>query len=149
MKLKQKKFYPVRSRLRFATASSNGGFIALMSAVIISVVLLIAITTTGLAGFYGRFNIADSEYKERSSALADACFDTILIHLANDPTYNSYAVPETVSVTGTDNCQILTKSIVGNTGTFTIRGIYQHAYTNLQIAVDTGIFSVTSWQEVP
>ena len=40
----------------------NKGFVALTSVVIISAILLLVATSLSLSGFYGRFNILESEF---------------------------------------------------------------------------------------
>ena len=59
----------------------NKGFVALMSAIIISVILLLIITNLSLTAFYSRSDVLDSELKDRSSALAEACVDTAILKL--------------------------------------------------------------------
>ena len=117
-----------------------------MSVIIIMAILMIIVVSSSLTGFFSRFNILDSEFKERSVALADACVDTTLSRLAFDATY---AGPEAVSV-GSDTCNILSAlNPVGNPRTYKIQAIYQKAYTNLLVTIDINTLSVTSWQEVP
>ncbi len=53
----------------------NEGFLALFSVVIISFILLSAAVTLNFSGFFGRFNILDSESKERSDNLANSCIN--------------------------------------------------------------------------
>lgn len=53
----------------------NEGFIALISVIVIGTVLLIASITLSLNGFYGRFNILNTEFKEISNKLVDACLE--------------------------------------------------------------------------
>ncbi|MDO8516141.1 MAG: hypothetical protein Q7S28_02745, partial [bacterium] len=130
-------------------ADSRRGFIALMSAIIISVVLLLIITTTGLTGFFGRFNILDSEYKERSSALADACVDKMILKLADDSSYSGEASPISVGSEPSDVCSVLTGATGDPIRTFKIQASYQNAYTNLQVAVNIDTFEITSWEEWP
>ena len=55
--------------------NKNSGFIALISVIIISAVLLIASVNLGLNGFYERFNILNTEFKEISNKLVDACLE--------------------------------------------------------------------------
>jgi hypothetical protein len=124
---------------------SNSGFIALMSAVIISVLLLLMAANLGTNGFYNRFNILDSELKERSSALAEACADTALLKLANDSTYVG---PETVIVSGTDTCTIDTTTPI-NPRVFNVHANYNNSYTNLQITIDVPTVIVNRWEEIP
>jgi hypothetical protein len=114
------------------------GFIALISAIIISAVLLVLVLTGSLTGWYSRFNILDAESKDRSSALADACVDTLLLQLTNGE-----SVGGTVSV-GTDECEVLTSS-----SPYKVQAVYNDSYTNLIVAVDPSTLLLTSWQEVP
>ena len=117
-----------------------------MSAIILSAILLLVAATAGFSGFYGRFNILDSEFKERSSALADACVDELLLLIANDAAYKD---AKTVDLyTGT--CQIFAATNpTGNPRTFTIQAVYQNSYTNLIVTIDVEGVAITSWQEVP
>ncbi len=121
---------------------NNKGFIALMSAIIISIVLLLMITNLSLTGFYGRFNILDFELKEKSSALAEACADEAILNLTQNIDYTG-----DVNV-GADKCSI--RSITGSNikKTIEVSADYKNYITNLEIDVDTNI-AVTRWEEVP
>jgi len=125
--------------------NKKGGFIALTSAIILSAILILIVVTSGFTGFSGRINILDSELKERSEALAEACWDTAFLKFTNDASYDP--VNEVVNV-GSDSCII--KSITGGgSKTFKVQGKYQNNYfTNLEIILDTSTNSVTSWKEV-
>ena len=114
------------------------GFIALVSAIIIAAILLLVTVSGGLIGIYSRFNILDSESKERSLALADACIDTLLsqLSMASAVTPGSYPV-------GSDTCQILS-----NSSPYQVQGIFNNAYTNVEVSIDPDTFAVTSWEEV-
>lgn len=114
------------------------GFIALTSAVIIAAILLLVALEGSLAGFYSRMNALDAESKERSSALADACVDMLLLRLANGQT------PAGIFNVGSDSCKILNSS-----NPYKIQGVFNNAYTNLQVIVDPNTNAVTSWSEVP
>lgn len=125
----------------------DSGFIALMSSIIFSVILLLIAVTLSFISFSGRFNILDSEMKERSSALADACVDTGLLKLAND---SNYPGNETVIVSGSDTCtidQVATPGI--DPQTFVIHADYKNYITNLRIIVDLSDTSIISWEETP
>ncbi|MBT9168078.1 MAG: hypothetical protein DDT19_01423 [Syntrophomonadaceae bacterium] len=112
------------------------GFIALVSVIIISAVLLTVVVGGGLIGFYSRFNILDAEFKERSSALADACVDVLLLRLATGET-----ITNPVNI-GSSQCSILT-----TTSPYQVQAVFNNAYTNLLVAVD-GNLTITSWREV-
>ncbi len=117
------------------------GFIALISAIIISVILLLVITNLSLTSFYDRFNILDTELKAKSTNLAEACADTALLNLTQGVTTTG-----AVAV-GSDTCTI--QSIAGTTQkTILIQANYKNYYTNLQIVANTSNASVVSWQEL-
>lgn len=126
--------------------SPQGGFIALMSAIIISAVLITTIVTGSLSGFYTRFNILDSELKKRSAALAEACADIVLYKLSED---YGYAGPDMNYVVGGDTCNIFAATNPsGSPREFKVQGMYQNSYTNLRVVVDVDALAVISWQEV-
>lgn len=120
---------------------NNSGFMALMSTIIISVILLLIATSLSLTSFYGRTNILDFELKEKSFALAEACADTAILRLAED---SSYGGNETVNVVGADKCQI--ESVVG--GTINVKADYKNYITKLEIEINSTDLSIISWQEV-
>lgn len=122
------------------------GFIALMSAIIISVILLLIITGSSFGGFYSRFNILESEFKERSSALAEACVDVAILNIVNNPSYTGDA---TTTVNAKDNCYVGTVTTSGGQKIFETRGIYSNSHTNLKVTVNSTSFSITSVEELP
>src|SRR5258708_7401043 len=80
----------------------EGGFIALISAVIISALLLVITFTLSFAGYFARFNTLDIEFKKQSVALAEGCVDKTLLLLAQG-TVITTQTPVTI---GTDTCTI-------------------------------------------
>ncbi|KKT00618.1 MAG: hypothetical protein UW07_C0021G0006 [Candidatus Nomurabacteria bacterium GW2011_GWF2_43_8] len=117
---------------------------ALMAAIIISVILLLIAANLSLTGFYGRFDILDSELKERSSALAEACVDTALLKLANDP---NYAGSETITVSGSDTCNIETIFPTADPIVIDTKAIFRDATTKFQVQVNKSDLLVISWEE--
>ncbi len=122
------------------------GFIALISATIIAVVLLLVTSSANLSGFYSRSNSLDAELKERSGAIAEACVDEALLKLANDSGYTGNV---DVIVDGANQCHI--DSLVPSTDPIiiTARADYNHFFTRLEVKVDKTNLSVISWQELP
>ncbi len=121
------------------------GFVALLSAVIISAALLVLAISGNLAGFYHRFNVLDREEKAESFALAEACASVALLQLGENPDWAGNAT----STVGSDECYIGPVSHSGTEALFETRGVYHHAYTTLQITFDTQTLSVVAWKEVP
>lgn len=121
--------------------NNQRGYIALMSAIIISVLLLSITVGIGLSGFFSRSNILDAESKERSQALAEACGDQALLNFSQGLTSTGV-----VSV-GHDNCTII--SVTPKVGQTTIKtqAVINHAYSNIKIIVDTNTLGIISWDE--
>lgn len=122
------------------------GFIALMSAIIISVILLLMAISLSFTGFYSRANILDYELKEISSALAEACADTAILRLANNPNYTG---PERVTVSGSDTCDIKTIDPSADPIIINTKAVFNQATTNLRIKINKSDLSVVSWEEIP
>ena len=122
------------------------GFIALTSAIVISFLLLAITVSLGFSSFFGRFDILDSESKERSTALAEACVDQAILDSASG-TY--YSTDNIVNV-GSDTCTIklsqLDSPIVGQTIVKT-QAKLNKSYTNLKVIVDSSSFDIISWEE--
>ena len=119
----------------------QGGFVALITAIILSAILLIITTTLNQTSFFTRSNLLDSEYKERSAGLAEACIDIARLKLANDPRYSG---SEPSIPIGTNSCEI--RPIVGNT--IETKAVYNSAVTNLRVVINPADISVVSWEEV-
>src|SRR3989344_124199 len=137
-------------------SANSKGFIALITSIILSVILLTVALAFNQTGFLTRSEVLDSEYKERSLALAEGCADTAILNLAVDPSYTVIA-PTTVTV-GSDGCTIESVSTAGTPPQTTIQtsAVFpapsvtsQGAHTNLRVVVNTDDITVVSWDEVP
>ncbi len=123
-----------------SSPKNQQGFIALMSAIVIMVLLLAITSALGFSNFFTRFNILDSEDKEKSSALAEACADTAILNITQGTTPTALT---DVSV-GINHC-----TIVSATSTFIqTQACINKATTNLQITIDNND-NIISWIEVP
>ncbi len=121
----------------------NNGYIALVSALIIAGVIILFVATVGLSSFFARSYISDSYYKERSRTFAEGCAQAGLLKLAQNA---SYAGNETVNVTASDTCRIVSVVASGTGKILTVQGAFQDAYTNLKITVASG--TINQWEEV-
>ncbi|MDO8529912.1 MAG: hypothetical protein Q7S10_00655 [bacterium] len=119
-----------------------------MSAVVISVLLLAITLSLGFSGFFTRFNILDSEFKERSAALAEGCVDVAMVEAAKE-IYSSNKTILVGTIT-TDDCTIVSSvkdsPIAGQT-TIKTQGDTNKAYTNLKVIINNANFSIISWEE--
>jgi hypothetical protein len=120
------------------------GFIALMSAIIISAILMMVVILLSYSGWNSRYNILNSEYKERSTAVAEACVDHAFLELINNADYTGNA---TTSVAGNE-CYISAVTALGSQRIFTTRAIYKGTHTFLGVTFDISDGSVSSWEEL-
>lgn len=124
------------------------GYVALMSAIVISVLLMGLTFTVGFAGYQSRFNVLDGEFKEASKSLAEACAETALTQLALDP---SFTGPLNVPV-GSDSCDIVSAApdvpVPGQTTILTLAS-KNSATTNISLTVDSAALTIISWNELP
>jgi hypothetical protein len=119
--------------------SYQKGFVALMSAIIVSVVLLLITTAGSFINFYGRLNVADASYKEESAALARACVGQVQLELGRD----GVVTAGTVAI-GSDQCTIKTAA-----SPYQVQAQVNGAYTNLEFTLDPDTLAVTSLKEIP
>ncbi len=111
------------------------GFVALLSVIIISTVLLGLVATANTAAFLSRFAELDTEYKYTSSALAKACVNVALRNLAQN--YNYITTNEEIFV-GQDSCHIVEVRVVSTTATqktviVQTSASYKETFTNLLV----------------
>ncbi len=123
------------------TISKNQGFIALITAVIVSAILLLLATNLSLTGFYNRSNILDFELKEVSFNLAEACIDTAILNMINDSSYNP--VNEIFGINGHD---CIVESVNGNI--IKTKADYRNYITHLEVEVDPSDMNVASFKEI-
>ena len=134
------------------------GFVALMSVIIIGAMLSLFVFTLGVSTFYSRYGIFDSENKHMSVALADACVNSAILKIAQNPSYAPAAGGECVGVGGECGgtgelqvCKICDVTTAGAITTIQIRAAYGGAYTNVAVSVDSsdGRFGIVSRRELP
>ena len=114
-----------------------------MSAIIISAILILVATVTSFRGFFGRSNILETEFKERSVAISEACADQALLQFANDIAYGGGPV-----IISGYSCTIGKITTSGSEKTFKTQASFQNSYTNLEIKFNTADFSIISWKEI-
>lgn len=122
------------------------GFVALMSALVISVVLLLIASGGSLAGFFTRVNSLSFEYKEVTLALADACVSHTLLALSLD---NDYSGNATTTLGENRECYTGDISESGGTYTFRTRSYLNDVYTILEVETEAPDFTIVSYEELP
>lgn len=124
----------------------DSGFAALMSAIVISFLLLSIATALGFTGIYGRFNLADSESKERSNALTEACVEVAVIDFING-VYSTNKVVN-VGMNPEDFCTIVSITPSSGQNEIKTKAIINKTVTNLKVVIDDEN-NVISWDELP
>lgn len=76
--------------------NKNGGYITLMSAIIISATLMMIMLDQSFSGFYARFSVLNHEKKTASFYLAMSCAQKVGLLLVED---ENYAGKETIETT--------------------------------------------------
>lgn len=137
----------------FTLRKSERGYIALVSVLIISLVLLTLAVSVSLTGFYARSNILNSEIKEQSMALAESCVSKAVADVAiGNPTTGAVQFSTNPYTGDAYECTILSITPDSpNTGETTIetQGVFYDSYTNLVVTIDSDNQSVLEWREVP
>ncbi len=127
--------------------SKEEGYIALMSVIVISAILLLISTATSFKGYYGRYGVLETEFKKESQNLAEACADQAILELAKNVNFQGDA---TSTISSKYECYIypITKNFPtpGKT-TIKTRAIYQDSYTYLEITINQSDLSVDKWME--
>ncbi|MBI3459075.1 hypothetical protein HY061_02330 [Candidatus Azambacteria bacterium] len=123
---------------------NNSGYIAIISTIIISLLLMGIIFAVNSSSFLTRSNLLNSEFKEQSFALAEACVDSALLKLAQNA---SYSGNENVLI-GNDQCSILPMETLSSQKIIKTKAILKKAITNLKITVNSSNLSIISWEEV-
>lgn len=134
--------------MNHAPIKSQRGYIALISVIIISAVLIIITFATSFGAFFARFNSLDGEFKKQSAALAEGCIDTALLQLARDP--NNTAT-ETFTI-GAGVCSIVSiqlNSPASGQVAIKSQAIVHNAVTNIAVVASRANLSLVSWEELP
>lgn len=121
-------------------SNQQRGFMALISTIIISVILLSMAVSLNLTNFYTQSNMLDAEFKEISFNLAESCTQIALLKLIKNPSY--HPDNEVASING-NTCTII--SI--NTGIIETSADYKNYSTNLRATINPNTMQTKSLEE--
>jgi len=135
---------------------SSAGFIALISVIVITLILLTLTAALATKGFLDRFNIIDGENKEVSAGFAASCVEFARVGISNEgadysPTNKDVCLDSHCTGEADDKkCTIV--SVTPATGHRTIQTIssYNHAATRYSVIVDSDDLEIPiiSWKEI-
>ena len=116
------------------------GFMALISTIIISIILLSMAVSLNLTNFYAQSNTLDSEFKEISFNLAESCIQIALLKIIQNPNY--HPDNELMNI-NSKTCTLI--SI--NNGAIETMANYKNYTTNLRAQIDPDDRSMRSLEE--
>jgi len=136
------------NQLRFKNSktvdsSCEGGYIALMSALIIAAILLVISVSLGMGGFFTRFDGLSGEYKLTSEELAQSCLEKAKILFALNPYAN---IVGSLKI-GSNNCNIVSVAEnIPQNGQTTIQtsATIHNSTTNIKTVINSENFSLVS-----
>jgi hypothetical protein len=131
------------------------GFVALMSVVIISAILLVLVFVLEASTFFQRYDTLDYENKAISENLAESCVQEAMLKAEQNA---SYAGGDCISLGGVCGgadpqkiCRICSVTHSAGSATANVRAVYSGAYSNLSVTFSTtaGNPSILNWKETP
>ncbi len=143
----------------------NNGFIALMSAIIISAILLGLLVTSSGNGLSTRIDELNRELKRESEGLAQSCAESALLAIAENYSYTPNIGGDVVAVDDNsctvDSVTYGAEDVVTHVKTATIQthAEFRQTWTTLRVTASVASsavahnppippVSVTSWQEI-
>ena len=130
------------------TKNFNKGYIALISIIVISVLLITMGIVISFGGFFTRFTILENEYKKISTSLAEACAETAILKLIEDWNYAG-GEDQTINL---NSCSIVSvQDFNGSQKLIKSKAVYQGSHSNLEIAVEKNgsKINIVFWREIP
>ena len=125
----------------FNMKTSEHGFIALISILIISSVLLVSTLSLAQFGIANRFFLLNLEQKATSQKAAEACLEMMQIKVYNDPTYTSNT--RTSYTIGSTACDVVSATTSGSVSSIRVSGKSGDASTNLWAVINNTTGSTT------
>lgn len=123
------------------------GFIALISTLIISVVLLFIVVSFSEKSIAGRFLLLELERKIDSEQLAHACLQVAVIAIFNNPSYSVDPSTRVKVDVGDDAvCHIMS---VDSSGTIVTKGVSGKATTYYEAQWSSVAEDIVSFKELP
>jgi hypothetical protein len=129
-----------------ASDTHERGFVALISIIMLSVVLLASTLSLAQFGLVNRYFILDLENKSVSERLAEACVHVARIQIYNNPDYEP-STPITIAIGGSA-CTISMVDPGVDESTIEATATMGNSVTNYRVVVDTDDGEFLSWNEV-
>lgn len=124
--------------------SKSGGYIAITTSIILSLMVMAVAIALGSANLFTRLDVVDFYNKQISSGIARSCLNEALLKLAMS---SSYTGNETIAISSWQ-CTIHTITAVGQNKVIKAHATVDGATTNLQLTVVSNTLSTVSLEEV-
>lgn len=125
-----------KRRILGVTISQERGFIALLSILILSVMLLGMTLSLAQFGLMSRFSILALEERAVSERYAHACVSYVRILVFNDPML-SFTVPREFQIDASHKCTVLSIFHDKELRIVRVQGIAEDIFTNREVVVDS------------
>src|SRR3989344_207589 len=122
----------------------QNGYIAMTSAIIISILVMMIVFAINLIGYFGRSNVLTSELKDMSLSLAEGCAEKALLKYAED---NAYAGNEPITVDARQ-CSILPIEVSGSDKILKTKAIVENTTSNIKVVFKGSDMTIVSWEEL-
>lgn len=122
----------------------KSGYLAIATALILSVIIVIVGTVAAAMVFFGRMDTLVLSDKERVYFLAESCYEFALLQLAKD---SGYSGTSKVSV-GSSTCDVVSVTEEGNNRIIKTRASTTYSHTNLKFVVASSTFEIVSREEI-
>lgn len=126
------------------TPSLRDGYIAMTSAIIIAMLVMVIVFAVSMAGYFARSNILTSEFKDVSLALAEGCTEKALLKYAEN---TSYAGNKNITI-GSRQCTILPIETSGSNKIIKTKAIVESVTSNIKVTFDGTDMTIISWEEL-
>lgn len=121
--------------------TTERGFIALISTVVISAILIILMAEVGMASFFARFDAVGNESKRIALARAESCVNVGLLALATSTDPAHYTASDQIVTVDSDargnpeTCTVKTITHTGSTATISAYASFNNSYSTVSAQV--------------
>jgi len=143
-----KAFFPAPVLSSRTDIPRQRGFIVLISAIVISFVLLISVVAVAQKGVTGRYLLLTLENKSISAAAAEGCIEIARVKIASNASYTVLSSAPVTLPVGSGSCTITSVTISGSNSIVSTTASSTGATTNLVATVHSATGDIVSWSEV-
>jgi Tfp pilus assembly protein PilX len=124
----------------------NRGFVALITVLILSAVLMVGVVSLAQYGITARYSLLDIENKTKSENLASACVAVARIAVVNDP---QWSTTNKIVAVETSSCTIESVTSVSGNRRVKVSAVHANATTNYVVDISPTTGAIMSFVEAP